>query len=460
MAGKLGGVLAIMALIGGLFALSAPSQAADSATEPDTSECGPITLDMLFPHLDKNGNPIPTTTTTTIPSEGHTTSTTVPGQTTTTASGQSTTSTTAATTTTTTSDPDPTPPPPPPCNTWVYDMEWPVAVASRVFSSFGVDRDGGARRHKGNDILAPKLAPVVAVADGVVTSLHSTPPNDCCWMMITHDDGWRSLYVHLNNDHYLTDDGSGHGTHPALVEGSRVNAGDVIGWVGDSGNAEGTVPHLHFELRHPEGYSVDPFSSLQAAKQDLDLPTPDGPYRDDEGLAIGHYASLLITQGVFWPCDEVGLYFCPTRLAQPEETAQLAEQMSGLTPPLVEGRRQTLRFQEFVPTNRLSDVVGCEPIETCFESGITAGDVASMAQWVHSVTISLSEDETFDPTSQELVPARQSEIYLRSLGVIGICHEPFDDEKLINRSEVVELLTWLILGQGTNQCLSDGDPTS
>ena len=185
--------------MGGLFWLAAPGEATEG-------ECGPVTLDQLFPHLDVHGHPIPTTTTipeisTTTPVEGETTTTT-PVDSTTSSTDTSTTSTTVASTPTSpTTEPAPVAPvPTEPCTSWVYEMQWPLAVESRVFSGFGVDRDGGARRHKGNDLVVPKMAPVVAVADGTVTAVRSTPPDDCCWVLITHNDGWQSLYVHLNND--------------------------------------------------------------------------------------------------------------------------------------------------------------------------------------------------------------------------------------------------------------------
>lgn len=449
------------ALVGGLFWLAAPGEAAEG-------ECGPVTLDQLFPHLDAHGQPIPTTTSTTTP-EASTTTTPDGGETTSTTHAESTTSTadTSTTTTTvaTTATTTPTEPPPPapgptkPCSSWVYEMQWPLGVESRVFSGFGVDRDGGARRHEGNDLVVPKMAPVVAVADGTVTSVHSTPPDDCCWMLITHNDGWQSLYVHLNNDTWRTDDGLGHGVRPGLAVGDTVVAGEVIGWVGDSGNAEGTVPHLHFELRHPNGYSVDPHASLQAARDAAgDLPYTSGPYLDVEPSALGFELTRLVTEGVFWRCDDRGLMFCPNALAQPEEAVELIYQVTGLDAPMVPATERPLRFQELIPPERVEDVLGCESLDSCLQSGISAGDLARLAFWVNLTQRHMAASPDVDP-GLELVNARQAENGLRVLGIIGICDDSIDADRLLTRAETAGMLSGWLLGDGNN-CAQGGEPTS
>ncbi|HUF77508.1 MAG TPA: M23 family metallopeptidase [Thermoanaerobaculia bacterium] len=149
----------------------------------------------------------------------------------------------------------------------IYPMIFPVAGEHRFSRDFG-DPRGRARSHTGIDIVAEKMTPVVAVADGTVRWIHGERGGECCALSVVHDDGWRSRYIHLNNDTPGTDDGQGYGIARGLRLGSRVRAGQVIGFVGDSGNAEETVPHLHFELLRPDGSAVDVFDSLQAALAD------------------------------------------------------------------------------------------------------------------------------------------------------------------------------------------------
>jgi len=140
-------------------------------------------------------------------------------------------------------------------------------VTSRFSNDWGDARSGG-RRHQGNDIFAAKHTAVVAVADGFVTAIgESTRSGN--YVRIEHRDGWETWYMHLNNDTPGTDDGSGgleHAIAPSLEEGGFVPAGTVIGYVGDSGNAEATTPHTHFEL-HDGTRAVNPFPYLTEAHE-------------------------------------------------------------------------------------------------------------------------------------------------------------------------------------------------
>jgi peptidoglycan hydrolase-like protein with peptidoglycan-binding domain len=148
-----------------------------------------------------------------------------------------------------------------------YPMLFPVGGADIYFADddelgFGACRAGCTRLHEGVDVMAPKMTEVYAVANATVSWLGS----QCCSVFLQHDDGWWSWYIHLNNDTPGTDDGRGWGIAPGIVPGARVVAGQLIGWVGDSGNAEDTAPHLHFELHDASGVKLDPYPSLLLAQ--------------------------------------------------------------------------------------------------------------------------------------------------------------------------------------------------
>ncbi len=149
----------------------------------------------------------------------------------------------------------------------VFPVEAPAGTGGRTH--FWDPRASGI--HHAQDIMADKMTPVYAVADGTVRYVNwSSNPNDlnpdrCCSLSITHDDGWRSVYIHLNNDTEGTDDGEGWGIAPGILPGTHVERGQLIGWVGDSGNAENTLPHLHFELIDYYGTYVDGYRSLVRA---------------------------------------------------------------------------------------------------------------------------------------------------------------------------------------------------
>jgi murein DD-endopeptidase MepM/ murein hydrolase activator NlpD len=104
----------------------------------------------------------------------------------------------------------------------------------------GQSRAGGTRRHQGMDIFAPMGTPVYATADGevVYSERRSGDGGSAGFGMavqLKHADGYTTKYAHLSK-------------LKGYSKGDRVNAGDVIGYVGDTGNAKGTPPHLHFEI--------------------------------------------------------------------------------------------------------------------------------------------------------------------------------------------------------------------
>lgn len=146
----------------------------------------------------------------------------------------------------------------------VYPLVFPVGGPHSFTDTFGAPRDGG-RSHEGTDIFAAKLTPVVAVANGVITTMRTDGLRAGVFIALTHNDGWSSWYVHLNNDTPDTDDGLGVGFVDGLTVGASVVAGEVIGFVGDSGNAEDTSPHLHFELHDQGNAVINPYPHLAIA---------------------------------------------------------------------------------------------------------------------------------------------------------------------------------------------------
>ena len=150
-----------------------------------------------------------------------------------------------------------------------YPLVFPVGGPVSIRDTFTAARSSGD--HHAQDLMAPKMTPVLAVAPGTVgyVNFSSSPedlnPDRCCSLTIRHDDGWESWYLHLNNDTPGTDDGAAWGVAEGIVPGARVAAGQQIGWVGDSGNAESTAPHLHFELFDPGGVLVNPYDALLGA---------------------------------------------------------------------------------------------------------------------------------------------------------------------------------------------------
>ena len=147
---------------------------------------------------------------------------------------------------------------PPAAYTPPFPVVYPIDAPRQFADTFGTARDGGDRLHQGGDLFAPKMAAVLATAPGRVSAVDWSLSGGF-YIEVTHAGGWRSRYLHLNNDTPGTDDGLGFGIAEGIGAGTSVAAGQVIGYVGDSGNAESSSPHLHFELRMPDWTPVNPY---------------------------------------------------------------------------------------------------------------------------------------------------------------------------------------------------------
>ncbi len=150
----------------------------------------------------------------------------------------------------------------------VRTITFPVNGAYSFRDDFHEPRGNGTRLHLGNDVIAAKMTPLVAVVDGYVNYLAIPEQSWGYEISIQDDEGYSYDYLHVNNDTPGTDDGKGGEVNayaPGISRGVRVTKGQLIGWVGDSGNAETTLPHLHFEMRDPGHNVINPYGSLYAA---------------------------------------------------------------------------------------------------------------------------------------------------------------------------------------------------
>jgi len=150
--------------------------------------------------------------------------------------------------------PAPSSPPPRPGG-----LRIPVAgvAASQLSDSF--NEVHGGQRHEAIDIMAPRGTPVFAVEDGRIAKLFTSKPGGLTIYQFDPSEKFAYYYAHL--DKYSE----------GLSEGRQVKRGDVIGYVGSTGNASPAAPHLHFSIfvLGPEkhwwqGTAIDPYPLLAA----------------------------------------------------------------------------------------------------------------------------------------------------------------------------------------------------
>lgn len=143
----------------------------------------------------------------------------------------------------------------------------PGLGSQTVASAFGAERDGGDRQHEGVDIFATAGTPVVAVTTGVAQPSTSNLGGNVVWLQ---DATARrtSYYAHLERW--------------ALTGTSMVKAGEVLGYVGNTGNARTTAPHLHFGI-YSRG-AIDPLPFIAADQE--------APAAPATGLPLGTAARV------------------------------------------------------------------------------------------------------------------------------------------------------------------------
>lgn len=130
-------------------------------------------------------------------------------------------------------------------------LDFPVSGKKpSVGSTWGDQRDGGKRSHEGIDIFAPKSTPAVAAADGIITGVREGGIGGKVVWLRPEGKPYTLYYAHLDQQ--------------LVQEGQRVKKGDVVGLVGNTGNARTTPAHLHFGI-YGYGGAIDPLPFVNRA---------------------------------------------------------------------------------------------------------------------------------------------------------------------------------------------------
>ncbi|HWB71339.1 MAG TPA: cell wall-binding repeat-containing protein, partial [Egibacteraceae bacterium] len=144
------------------------------------------------------------------------------------------------------------------------DLTFPTDPQATYVDSYHDPRSGG-RVHRATDLMGDKGWEVYAAVGGSVCGIAGVDGDEPAYgyaLVVCGDDGRDYHYLHLNNDTPGSDDGLGgpeHAYAPGVSDGARVERGQRIAWMGDSGNAEASGPHLHFMIEDPA--ITDPYGS-------------------------------------------------------------------------------------------------------------------------------------------------------------------------------------------------------
>lgn len=199
----------------------------------------------------------------------------------------------------------------------VRPIAFPTDPSKVTFTDdFGQDR--GSRAHEGIDMLGPKMTPLYAAVDGRVSYLVDPEASWGYSITLRDDDGYTYHYIHMNNDTPGTDDGNGGTANayaPGIQRGTRVTKGQLIGWMGDSGNAENITSHLHFEIRIDDEEAINPYPSLIAAlgptNYNVSAATAaSGDINEDKGLAPYGVPAACASGSLVKSKSSSAVYYC------------------------------------------------------------------------------------------------------------------------------------------------------
>jgi murein DD-endopeptidase MepM/ murein hydrolase activator NlpD len=226
--------------------------------------------------------------------------------------------------------------------------------------------------HQGLDIFAPMGTPLVAAADGYISQKVNSPSATGFGLEVTDARNVQYFYAHLS------------AFEPGIEVGTHVEMGQVIGYVGDTGNARGTIPHVHFE-RQPDG-----------------VPAPPKPWVD-RWLRIAERKAMLLVQEVTGRKPKVErLTFRLTRLFD-----------------LVDAERTDLDDAATGDAGEILVLTGLHPAATYDMARDTAGAMAWEIDW---------GDEAVDQIATGIKAYRQE---LTEQTLMGILHDPEEGQKAI-----------------------------
>lgn len=198
----------------------------------------------------------------------------------------------------------------------VREIFFPTHLDAGLTDSFGAARYN--REHEGVDIMGEQMYPLYAAVDGTVSYIVIPEASWGYAVTISDNEGYTYHYIHMNNDTPGTDDGEGgveNAYAPGIKRGAYVEAGQLIGWMGDSGNAESAGPHLHFEMRLPDGTAFDPHPSLfmaldQEIDYDVELVLSASPnINTDKGIAVNKKGACE-SDTLIKLADDRAVYYC------------------------------------------------------------------------------------------------------------------------------------------------------
>jgi hypothetical protein len=317
-------------------------------------------------------------------------------------------------------------------------ITFPVDGQNHYTDTFDACRGSDCSRlHQAIDIMAAKGVPVLAAAAGTVEWIGST----CCLLRISHGGGWDTQYIHLNNDTQQTDgtfsdDGNGWGIAPGIEVGTYVEAGQLIGWVGDSGNAEHVGSHLHFEIWQDET-RINPYPYLMAAEETDTQTSYTGIFRDDDYSVHEQDIDALYHAGITKGCS-LEFDYCPEReITRGEMAAFIARALN------LESTTDAAHFSDQAGhyfEEEIDKVVtagigfGCTETEYCPDRALRRDEMAEMLVRAFGYTNPEGGDFFVDDEDNPFEPSINS---LASVEVtLGCSASEYCPERLLTRAEM------------------------